>query len=71
MINLVGDFETIRRGERMDVWLFDICDIDTLEHHTYTSLEAGLLEIPDESTIYFHNLKFDGSYLLDYFCRSG
>ena len=71
MINLVGDFETIRRGERMDVWLFDICYIDTLEHHTYTSLEAGLLEIPDEATIYFHNLKFDGSYLLDYFCRSG
>lgn len=71
MLELVGDFETIRRGDRMAVWLFDICDIYTLEHHTFTNIEDGLNSITEEATIYFHNLKFDGSYIMDYFARSG
>lgn len=71
MLNLVGDFETIRRGEDMSVWLFDLCCVETLEHETHTDIESGLLSISEDATIYFHNLKFDGSYLLDYFCRSG
>lgn len=71
MLNLVGDFETIRRGEDMAVWLFDLCCVETLEHNTHTDIESGLLSISEDATIYFHNLKFDGSYLLDYFCRSG
>lgn len=71
MAELVGDFETIRRGDTMAVWLFDICDIYTLEHSTYTTIDEGLQSIIEESTLYFHNLKFDGSYLLDYFGRNG
>lgn len=71
MLELVGDFETIRRGDSMAVWLFDICDIYTLEHHTFYDIASGLESITEESTLYFHNLKFDGSYLMDYFARQG
>lgn len=71
MAELVGDFETIRRGDEMAVWLFDLCDIYTLEHKTFTSIDEGLSSITEDTTLYFHNLKFDGSYILDYLLRSG
>lgn len=70
-MELVGDFETIRRGDIMAVWLFDLCDIYTLEHKTFTDIDTGLSSINEDSTLYFHNLKFDGSYILDYLLRSG
>ena len=71
MAELVGDFETIKRGDEMAVWLFDLCDIYTLEHKTFTSIDEGLSSITEDTTLYFHNLKFDGSYILDYLLRSG
>ena len=71
MAELVGDFETIKRGDEMAVWLFDLCDVYTLEHKTFTSIDEGLSSIKEDTTLYFHNLKFDGSYILDYLLRSG
>ena len=71
MLELVGDFETIRRGDTMAVWLFDLCDVYTLEHKTFTSIDEGLSSIKEDTILYFHNLKFDGSYILDYLLRSG
>ena len=66
-----GDFETIRRGESMAVWLFDICNVDTLEHVTVTDIGSGLEYLHDGDTIYFHNIKFDGHYIIDYLFRAG
>lgn len=71
MKTYVGDFETTDRNGFMSVWLFDLCDLETLEHQTFTSLSDGLEWIQDDCIIYFHNIKFDGSYIIDYLFRSG
>lgn len=74
----VGDFETCRDCDpygnlSMRVWLFDICFCDTYQHITFTNISRGfeyLSEIGDVK-LYFHNLKFDGSYIADYLLRNG
>lgn len=70
----VADFETITRNGKECVWLFDICNIVTLTHnHAHDIID--FMEIIDNmktgSTIYFHNLKFDGSFLIDYMIKNG
>lgn len=79
-MQLVGDFETTRDIDAygaisMRVWLFDLCDIETLQHCTYTTIADGfkwLDSIEDSDiSVYFHNLKFDGSYITDWLFRSG
>lgn len=77
-MQLVGDFETTRDIDeygniRMRVWLFDLCDIETLQHVTYTTIEDGMrfLDAVDDPEVYFHNLKFDGSYITDWLFRNG
>lgn len=70
----VCDFETITRNGIECVWLFDFCNVATLEHITGKNLDE-FLEIIDNlktgSTIYFHNLKFDASFLIDYMLKCG
>lgn len=81
MIRLVGDFETsVYEGQSStEVWSFAICEIGNEEPENvlvYTSIWEGLLQLfhiseteDDDIDIYFHNLRFDGSFLLDYFLR--
>lgn len=68
-----SDFETTFDGVSARVWLADICDMDTLRHTTVTSIQAWLQAVLDfkYETIYFHNLKFDGAYILDYLLNNG
>ena len=68
-----SDFETTFDGVTARVWLADICDMDTLRHTTVTSIQAWLQAVLDFNyeTIYFHNLKFDGAYILDYLLNNG
>ena len=75
----VADFETTRDVDefgaiRMRVWLFDICTIgEPYTHRTFQDIESGLtwLSAFGSAKVYFHNLKFDGSYLLDWLFRNG
>ena len=70
----VADFETITREGVECVWLYDICNINTLGHEIGTSMEQFIdyIENLDFSTrIYFHNLKFDGSFIVDYMLKNG
>lgn len=74
------DFET--RNSTLDlanketsVWLWDICSCDTFKHRYGTTLE-GLFrfvfdEIKEDVIYYFHNLKFDGSFLISYLLTHG
>lgn len=68
-----SDFETTFDGTRARVWLADLCDLSTLEHITVNNIQAWLQAVLDFSyeTIYFHNLKYDGAYILDYLLNSG
>ena len=68
-----SDFETTFDGERARVWLADLCDLETMEHTTVTTIQAWLQAVLDfhYETIYFHNLKYDGAYILDYLLNNG
>lgn len=68
---LVGDFETtVYNGqERTDVWASALVEIWTEDVKIFGSIAEThkyLLEIPGNIVIYYHNLKFDGPFWLDY-----
>lgn len=74
----VADFETTS-AETYDligetrVWLWAICDQDSKMVGIGTDIESFLDKCKElnHSTIYFHNLKFDGSFIVDYLLRLG
>lgn len=68
-----SDFETTFDGERAWVWLADLCDLETMEHTTVHNIQAWLKAVLDSryETIYFHNLKYDGAYILDHLLNNG
>ena len=81
-----GDFETTTNEEETEVWLScfaKVVDYDKLDTFTVnTSLEDFLKALyldldktytetgEDEYIIFFHNLKFDGSFLLSFFLNN-
>lgn len=66
------DFETTFDGTAARVWLADICNLETLEHTTVTTIQAWLQAVLDfdYERLYFHNLKYDGAYILDYLLKN-
>lgn len=71
----VADFETNNNPENASVWLWDICSVQTFEHIGGTSIEQffdviGTLAHND-IVVYFHNLKFDGTFILCYLLANG
>src|SRR5574344_93806 len=70
----VADFETITRDGQEVVWLYDVCNIVNNTHHTGYSMQEFIEFINSlnhGSAIYFHNLKFDGSFIVDYLIKNG
>lgn len=71
----VGDFETNSYTDKASVWLFDICKIDDLSHNWGTSIDElinTLLKIKKKKIIvYFHNLKFDGTFIIIWLLKNG
>lgn len=68
---LVGDFETtVYDGQtETEVWasaLVPLNSEDVLILHSIEETFAYLLTIPGNIIVYYHNLKFDGSYWLSY-----
>lgn len=69
----VADFETTIRSDFACVWLYSIVNTDNLEEIYYGySIDQFMQFIYNLSPdiIYFHNLKFDGMYIVDYLLRS-
>lgn len=73
----VVDFETLNSQEAIEqkysyVWLWDICRVTNLKHTTGTTIDE-LFEILDNKNetmvIYSHNLKFDGSFILNHLLK--
>lgn len=75
------DFETnnsinaIERGET-HVWLWDICAVSSFKHKYGLSIDSFMRTLTDMSkkdniVAYSHNLKFDGSFVLDYLLQNG
>lgn len=65
------DTETTQRGDTACVWLVDTCYIgEPYEHIQHRGIDEWLeWAIEREDTYYFHNLKYDGSYIVDYLLR--
>lgn len=68
-----GDFETITDPSDVRVWGACLVDIDTSETAFIgNSIESFFDFLRDRNTVvYFHNLKFDGEYILSYLLRNG
>lgn len=73
-----ADFETANAQYNIDnnitwVWLWDICDIETYEHRHGKDIASFIDALSDIApcTLYFHNAKFDVSFILDYLLKNG
>lgn len=51
--------------------LLPACEGDVIVHHSIGESLAWLEEFHEDITLYYHNLKFDGSFWLDYLMRHG
>lgn len=70
-----ADFETTTDPEDCRVWAWGICKIGEEQSITYgNSIETFLdycAALTETATIYFHNLKFDGEFILSYIMQNG
>ena len=73
-----ADFETANAQYNIDnnitwVWLWDICDIETYQHRHGKDIGSFIDALSDIApcTLYFHNAKFDVSFILDYLLKHG
>jgi hypothetical protein len=72
----VGDFETtVYEGQtRTDVWASALVEMGTEDVYVWNSIDKMfdfLDSIPCNVTVYFHNLKFDGAFILDWLLNHG
>ena len=77
-----ADFETlsltreqIEAGQRCYVWAWAVCDCFDINKIEYgTSIETFfkyMFSLDDGSVIYFHNQKFDGSFIISWLLKNG
>ena len=73
-----ADFETANAQYNIDnnitwIWLWDICDIDTYTHVHGKDMDSFISYLAEIApcTLYFHNAKFDVSFILDYLLKHG
>lgn len=72
-LKVATDFETTVDPSDLRVWASCAVDIDTLKTvHIGNSIESFFDWLKDKNTVcYFHNLKFDGEFILSYLLRNG
>lgn len=69
--NYVADFETTTDPEDCRVWLWSIVEIGSQVPQWGKDMSSFIKHISKrDSVIYFHNLKFDGVFILDVILRS-
>lgn len=71
----VADFETIVDINDCRIWAYAVVELENTDNIVYgTSLEQFFnwcKGLKDNSKVFFHNLKFDGSFLLDWLLNNG
>lgn len=68
----VGDFETTTIASDCRVWLWAVADVRTLDVSFGLDIRSFCKFIADrQSYVWFHNLAFDGSFLIDHLLRNG
>ena len=75
MIAYAGDFETTTDENDCRIWAYALCKVDDPEEFHYGTDFEEFMEFCSNSkknyTIYFHNLKFDGSFILSWLLNNG
>ena len=71
--NFVADFETTTREEDCRVWSWGIIKVGKLDNYfDGTSIDGFMHHVAERAAhIYFHNLAFDGSFIIDWLLRNG
>ena len=72
-LKLMADFETTVNPDDVRVWAGCVVDIDALKVvHIGNDLDGFMEFLKGKNTVcYFHNLKFDGEFLLSWLFRNG
>lgn len=73
-MKFTADFETTTDTEDCRVWAYCICNIDNWKEKIYGNCIEDFLswcEFNPDNTLYFHNLKFDGEFILSYLLKNG
>ena len=75
MISFTADFETTTDEQDCRVWAYALCNVDDpTEFHYGTNFEEFFEFCSDNKknyTLYFHNLKFDGSFIISWLLHNG
>lgn len=75
MRKFTADFETTTNEENVHVWAYGISEIGNPDNFIYgTTISDFILwcyKQKDNPQIYFHNLKFDGEFILNYLLKNG
>ena len=75
MISYTADFETTTDEKDCRVWAYALCNIDDpTDFHYGTSFEdfIDFCSHPKKNyNLYFHNLKFDGSFIISWLLHNG
>ena len=65
-----ADFETTTDENDCRVWAYSVCNIEDPSQFYYGNSMEGFFDfisqLPKNNRVWFHNLKFDGVYLLNY-----
>lgn len=68
-----ADFETTTTPEDCRVWAWAVCEIGDFQNKQYgNSIDSFILWCEENSpvTVYFHNLKFDGQFIISYLLQN-
>lgn len=75
MIKYTADFETTTDEKDCRVWAYALCNIDNPSEFHYGASFEEFIEFcqnPKKNfTLYFHNLKFDGSFIISWLLHNG
>ena len=74
MISYVADFETTTTVEDCRVWAWCVCKVGEVENLTFGNDIDTFIQWCEKNegcNVYFHNLAFDGVFIMDYLERHG
>ena len=74
MRRFTADFETTTDENDCRVWAYALCEIGNVKNFIYGNNIEDFIEFcmqKENYTLYFHNLKFDGEYIIYYLLTHG
>ena len=70
-----ADFETNNSVTECRVWAYAICEIGNIDNFIYGNNIDDFIKwcekVKGNPTLFFHNLKFDGCYIISYLLQNG